>query len=187
MANFQAGANGTLGVQWQVSTDGGATWSNVAGGTMDTYSFATAASDNAHYYRALYTGQCGSIPTPPALLQVNSPAMITSNPTNAYVCASPIVTFAVGASGGSLTYQWQVSDGLFFSNLTEGPPYSGVNSPTLTLTNATVAMDGFVYRCVVDNTCSAPATSAGAVLNVDPNLPTVFPPAPATVVQTTCQ
>jgi hypothetical protein len=188
MTSFTASATGATGVQWQVSTDGGATWAAVVGpATMDTYAFTATAADNAHFFRALYTGPCGTLPTLPALLQVNASPMITSNPANAYICASPVVSFSVGATGGSLTYQWQVSTGLYFSNLVDAPPYTGTNSPTLTLTNATVALDGSVYRCVVDNGCGVPANSTGAILTVDPTLPIVFPPTAATVTQSTCQ
>src|SRR5206468_1326484 len=47
-------------VQWQVSTDGGATFADIAGATSTTLSFATVAGDNGHQYRAVFTDACGS-------------------------------------------------------------------------------------------------------------------------------
>jgi hypothetical protein len=42
-------------VQWQVSTDQGATWGDVAGATEPNYSFTAASGDNFNLYRAVFT------------------------------------------------------------------------------------------------------------------------------------
>src|SRR5207248_1623709 len=53
--------NGAIpAVQWQRSTDGGSTWSNVAGATATTLSFATTAIMNSDEYRAALTTSAGT-------------------------------------------------------------------------------------------------------------------------------
>ena len=59
-------------VQWQVSTDGGATFLNVANATSSTYTFTTTGSDNAKQYRALFSNACGSVASAAATLTVNA-------------------------------------------------------------------------------------------------------------------
>jgi hypothetical protein len=68
---FTAAANGnpTPTVQWQVSTDGGVTFTNISGATSTSYTIAsTTASQNGYRYRAVFTNSLGSATTTAALL-----------------------------------------------------------------------------------------------------------------------
>jgi hypothetical protein len=58
-ASFTAAASGepTPTVQWQVSTDGGHAWGNLAGATSATYDFPTIEAENGYQYRALFTNE----------------------------------------------------------------------------------------------------------------------------------
>jgi hypothetical protein len=47
-------------VQWQISTDGGATWNNIPGATSTTLSFTVQLSDNGNQYHAVFTNGCGT-------------------------------------------------------------------------------------------------------------------------------
>ena len=63
-ATFSAAATGSPAptVQWQVSTDGGATWNDIAGATSPTLTFTAEAGDNGKQFRALLQQrlrQCG--------------------------------------------------------------------------------------------------------------------------------
>jgi len=61
-AVFEAAASGFPAptVQWEVSTDGGGTWSAVAGATADRLTIAsTQASENGDEYRAVFTNAAG--------------------------------------------------------------------------------------------------------------------------------
>lgn len=60
-ASFTASATGspTITVQWQVSTDGGQTFTNVAGATSDTLTFYVYSSENGYKYRAVFTNSAG--------------------------------------------------------------------------------------------------------------------------------
>ncbi len=56
-ATFTAAATGspTPTVQWQVSTDNGATFTNISGATETTLSLTAAMTDNGKQYRAVFT------------------------------------------------------------------------------------------------------------------------------------
>src|SRR5262249_25644500 len=59
-----ASGNPTPSVQWQVSTNGGATWSNIGGATSATFTLSsTTASENGYEYRAVFTNSLGSATT----------------------------------------------------------------------------------------------------------------------------
>ncbi len=47
-------------MQWQLSTDGGATWDDIPGATETTYSLVASAEDVGHRYRAVFTNTCGT-------------------------------------------------------------------------------------------------------------------------------
>jgi hypothetical protein len=57
-ASFSAAATTTFGapaIQWQKSTDGGATWANVGGAVSSPYQFVPASGDTGSRYRAVFT------------------------------------------------------------------------------------------------------------------------------------
>jgi hypothetical protein len=72
-ATFTAAATGspTPTVQWQMSTAGSGTFSNVSGATSTTLSFTTALSQNGNQYLAVFTNSAGTALTTAATLTVN--------------------------------------------------------------------------------------------------------------------
>jgi hypothetical protein len=63
--------NPTPTVQWQVSTDGGSTFTNIAGATGTTLTLSgTTGSQNGYRYRAVFTNSVGTAATTAALLTV---------------------------------------------------------------------------------------------------------------------
>ncbi len=75
IASFTVAANGspTPTVQWQVSTNNGSTWSNIAGETKATYSFTTALGNSGNQYRAVFTNQAGTVTSKAAKLTMRRP------------------------------------------------------------------------------------------------------------------
>ena len=59
-------------MQWQVSTDGGNTFSNVAGATSNTLTIDATANENGNRYRAVFTNSAGSATTASATLTVST-------------------------------------------------------------------------------------------------------------------
>jgi hypothetical protein len=88
-ASFTAAATnpancGALSVRWQVSSDGGATWSNDtadAGNTIGTLSInPTSTSQSGNEYRAVFSNEHGSTNSDPAPLTVNAPPPTATQP-----------------------------------------------------------------------------------------------------------
>ncbi|MBX7181104.1 MAG: hypothetical protein K1X82_03240 [Bacteroidia bacterium] len=104
---------GPLSYQWQVSTNGGGSYSNISNG--GNYSNATTASLtvsgittalNSYKYRCVVTGGCSPTATSnAATLTVTAIPTITSV-TNGQVCFSGTVSLAAVASNGSATINW---------------------------------------------------------------------------------
>jgi hypothetical protein len=71
-ATFTAAARGTPTptVQWQVSTNGGTSWSDISGATNTTHSFTAASGDDGKQYRAVFTTTAGSATSSSAVLSV---------------------------------------------------------------------------------------------------------------------
>ncbi len=62
--------------QWQLSTDGGTTWSNITGATSSSYTTpTTTASENGNQYQAIVSNDAGpAVTTNPATLTVLAPS-----------------------------------------------------------------------------------------------------------------
>ncbi len=72
-ATFTANASGapSPSVQWQVSSDSGATFTNIAGATATSYTTSlTTATDDGRRYRAVFTNSAGNVTSIPATLSV---------------------------------------------------------------------------------------------------------------------
>jgi uncharacterized repeat protein (TIGR01451 family) len=165
-ATFTAGAIGTPAptVRWQVSTNGGATFTDIPGATSATYSHTAVASENGNLYRAVFTNACSTATTNGAILNVTKAPAITAPPLSKTVCAGTPVTFSVTATGGALTYQWRRN----------GVPLTGATGPSLTIARV-AATDSGTWDVVVSGACSPSITSTGATLTVLPQPTAAIP------------
>jgi len=171
---FSVTASGTsLSYQWEVHN--GSSWSNVTntgiytGATTATLTLTGASSAvNSYQYRCVVTGSVSPTATSnAATLTVNTAPAISTHPFNNTICSGGNTTFSVGATGSSLTYQWQVHNGSSWSNVTNTGIYTGATTATLTLTGATTSVNTYQYRCVVSGTCTPSATSNAATLTIN--------------------
>lgn len=66
--------------------------------------------------------------------------------------ASPCPSSAYGITTNlrGTTYQWQLSTGSAFVNITDNANYTGTNNMNLTISNSPTAWYGYQYRCIVD-------------------------------------
>ncbi len=165
-ATFAVVINGspTPTVQWQVSTDGGSTWTNLSGAVSTTLTVSSVQiSQNGYEYHAVLTNSLGTVTSPAASLTVQVAPIVKINPSNQTVTAYQTATFTAAASGNPApSVQWQVSTdgGGSFSNI------SGATSTTLTLTGVTPAMSGYKYQAVFSNSAGS-AVSSPVTLTVD--------------------
>ncbi len=162
-ASFSVVASGTVTYQWQVSTNGGTTYTNVAGATSPTLNLnSVTAGMNGNLYQVIVSATCGSATSSAALLTVNSGPAITAQPQNATACTGSNATFSVTATGGGLTYQWEVST----NGGTTWTPIGGATSSSYTANAVTTGMNGNQYHVIITGACPSPVTSNAATLTV---------------------
>jgi hypothetical protein len=105
-AVFATTAVGTnLVYQWQVSQDGGTTFTNIsATATNASYTnMAPTLADNGNQYQVVVSGEGGSATsTPPAVLTVNAPATASAG-ANQTICAGSSTAGLGGNVGGGAT------------------------------------------------------------------------------------
>ncbi|MGB4973224.1 MAG: T9SS type A sorting domain-containing protein, partial [Cyclobacteriaceae bacterium] len=162
-------STGTGGFQWQMDNGSGYVNYGLFSGTGTLNVIGAPASMNGYKFRCI-VGLCTpSVISGEATLTVTG-AIITSQPTYAPVCESGNASFTVVASGSGLSYQWQKNN----VNLSNGGIFSGVTTPTLTLTGVTVADNATHYRCIVTGIDICPTSTIQAILYVylSPNITT---------------
>ncbi len=101
---------------------------------------------------------------------------ITQQPASPnYACEGGTASFTTAASGTTnITYQWQKFDGSVFVDLVNSTTFSGVTTPTLTISNVSSSESGD-YQCVISGDFAADViTSVGnLVFNSLPTPPDV--------------
>jgi hypothetical protein len=190
-ASFSAYASGNPPAtqQWQQSTDGGSTWSNIPGATNSTYSITNAPlSDNGLEFRAVFANNLGSVTTTAATLTVNPPILaVTSQPSNETAVETTTVNFLAGVRAGPppfVLWQQSTDGGSTWSDIGVPAVDQGCSDtladPTLytcayTIANVPLSDSGFEFRAVFTNVVGTVTTNA-ATLTVTP------PPPPTTSV-----
>ncbi|HKB04920.1 MAG TPA: cadherin-like domain-containing protein, partial [Gemmataceae bacterium] len=161
---FTAAADGSPPptVRWQVSTDGGATFTDVPGATAAALTFRVDPAQNGHLFRAVFTNIAGSATTAAAPLTVTPGLTIVTDPVSQTAVVGTTVTFAAAATGTTRPrVRWQVSTdaGATFANI---PGAIGLRLRV----RAMARVDDNLYRAVFTNAAGSAATTA-AGLNVD--------------------
>lgn len=175
--NFSVVVSGTPTptVRWQLSTDG-STWNDIPEGspysdtTRDKLNISGATlAMNGYRYRAVATNSAGTVTSNTATLTVNGIApSITTQPSGKTVTSGGNASFTAGVGGTPApTLKWQVStDGSTWSDVANAGVYSGATTNTLSITGATLAMNGYRFRAIATNSAGV-ATSTEAALGVN--------------------
>ena len=165
-ATFTAAASGypTPTVQWQVSTDGGKAFSDLAGATLAPLSFPATAAQNGYEYRAVFSNSVGTATTVPP------PRRWTSRPRSPAAPATrrstpgrrPASRRRRARHPTPTAVQWQVSTdgGKAFSDR------AGATGNNLSFT-ATAAQNGDEYQAVFNNAAGLQRHHRAATLTVD--------------------
>ena len=181
-ALFTGAFSGTnLLYQWQVSSNNGASFSDIPNSNNDTLFLQNVAAGlNNNLYRVrINSNDCpGEQISTAVRLLISTNALITRQPEATNACAGNAVLLSVGASGTGLQYQWEQStdNGNSFSII------SGATNDTLNLSNVSVSQNGHQYRVLITSACSSTGIASNAViLNTFP--PLVFNQQPESVVR----
>jgi hypothetical protein len=115
-ATFTVAATGTVQTyQWQVSTNGGGTWTNIAGATSATLSLTNMQpvvppAPNRRYRCLLGSVGCGSSASSEATLIVNPlPTVSLSASGQLQLRPGMLTTITVSSSPAGASYQWFVN------------------------------------------------------------------------------
>ena len=153
------------GYQWQLSTDHGNTFRDIAGAVQQALQLTgVTIAQNGYLYRCIISSACaGTITSDAAALTVHpSSVSITSQPTDQQICYGSPATLSVVASGASVNYQWQKS-------------YDGVNYFTIDNSDSAVLEIPWIseganlynrFRCIILSQCSALRSNDAAVYYV---------------------
>ena len=170
---FTALADGAnLTYQWQAFTGGA--WNDLANSgiymgvnTPTLMVFGPSRTMDGTRYRVVIGGDCSAdLISDEAVLTVYTAPELSDHPDEFRGCPGGSATFSVIAAGTNLVYQWQVNSGSGFVDVTDNATYSGTATPTLTVNNLDLTMNGYLIRVVVSGTCLPPVTSSFAPLRV---------------------
>jgi len=100
------------------------------------------------------------------------PMLVTSQPATAYCLPGGNATFTAASTSTLPLYQWQYDSSGIFVNLINNATYSGVKTATLTITNAGIALNNELYRCVMSSGyCQVITNTASLIISNNIVLP----------------
>jgi alpha-tubulin suppressor-like RCC1 family protein len=170
-ASFESTASGTPTptVQWEVSSNGGSSFSAIEGATAPLYTIASAkTSDSGHLFRAVFKNSVGEVTSKAVTLSVQKAPAVTLQPVPKTAEEGHPVSFESTASGfPAPTVQWQseASGSTTWKNVT------GATSTVLTISSPKSTENQTKFRAVFKNVAGE-AISEGATLTVA-NLPKI--------------
>ena len=168
---YIATVTGATSQKWQLSTNGGATFSDIPGETANSLVVnAVTLLMDGYKYQLVATNACGNQTSNVVNLAVVAATTISTQPSDAGICNNGDTAFTVVASGSGLTYSWEISTdgGTTYNPLVIAAPYSVANTATtskLSLTAAPNTLDGNMYRCQVTSATCGSTLSNAATLN----------------------
>ncbi|MBL9187796.1 MAG: immunoglobulin domain-containing protein [Opitutaceae bacterium] len=147
-------ATGAPPLSYQWRKDGVA----LPGATQNTLMLSNLQASGAGSYTVVVSNSAGSVTSDPALVTLNAPAtglpVVAAQPQSQHVAPGSVVTLAVGATGGGLSYQWK----------RDGSEIGGATAASLVLADVTRASAGF-YAATITNAMGR-ADSAVATVTV---------------------
>ncbi|HOT15014.1 MAG TPA: hypothetical protein PK252_09665, partial [Bacteroidales bacterium] len=167
---FNVSVTGATSQKWQLSTNGGATFSDIPGETGNSLTVnAVTLLMDGYKYQLVATNACGNQTSNVVNLAVVAATTISVQPSDAGICNNGDTAFTVVASGTGLTYSWEISTdgGTTYNPLVIAAPYSVTNTTTsskLSLTGAQNTLDGNKYRCRVNSATCGNTLSNAATL-----------------------
>ncbi len=162
---FEATASGVPAptVQWELSTNGGGTWSAVAGATANQLTIADPkTSESGDELRAAFNNVAGQATSKAVTLTVRKAPVVTKQPLNVTVEEGQNAVFEAAAAGfPTPNVQWEFSTngGGAWSNV------AGATADQLTVVNTKTSDSGREYRAAFKNVAGQ-ATSEAATLTV---------------------
>jgi len=157
-ATFSVGMSaGTTGVTYQWQKNG----TNISGATNATYTIPAVIATDAANYTVVLSSTCSAatpVTSAVAVLTINTPASITTQPTAQTACNGSPATFTVVAAGTGITYQW----------LKNGTAITGATNATYTIPTVAPTDAGNYSVTVIGAAPCGNITSNAVALTVNP-------------------
>lgn len=155
-AQFTVAVSGapTPTLQWQLSTDSGANWSNITGETGTVFNVTGAAlANNGRQFRAVASNRVSTLNSNAAVLTVTavSPVTITTPPSLPTGTVNLPYTVTLAASGGTPPYTW--SAGSTF------PSFLSLNASTGEISGTPTAVASYVFAIEVRDSANPPQSN----------------------------
>ncbi len=167
-----SGGNSAYIYQWQSSTDGGSTWSNISGANNDVYA-PGILTDTIQYRRVVNSTPCSDTSN---IITINVAGALTnfniaaSQITCAGFAPAPVIGESPNGGGGNYTYQWQnSSDNINWLNI-GGATAADYQPPVLSVAT-------YYRRIVSTPQCSAASNAVTITVNPTP-AGSINPPVP---------
>lgn len=98
--------------------------------------------------------------------------VVSSQPQPVSLCNNGNANFSATVTNVN-NYQWQVNDGTGWTDIINSATYSGTNTNSLAITNATTAFHQYQFRCKLINGCATIYTVAATLSVTTPVTPSV--------------
>ncbi|HET9529778.1 MAG TPA: S-layer homology domain-containing protein, partial [Blastocatellia bacterium] len=130
IASFSAAADAmpAAGLQWQVSTDSGASFNDIAGAITSPLSFIASGEQEGNRYRAVFTNICGTATSSEATLTVNLFTLSRAHRSFAGAGGADSIDVAVAAGCG-----WTAASDQNWITITGGSPGNGNGTVSYTI------------------------------------------------------
>ena len=179
MVNFDVTALGSdLSYQWFVNDNSGPGFVPVVGaGTYfgensSTLQIFSAGRDmNSYKYHVVVSGCLPDVTSGDALLTVNTAPELTLHPSDSTICLGSNATMSADANGTTITWQWLVNKGVggFVPVVDDGIHFTGSTTKILTITNALIGYNNWVFRAKATGICGVPTlTNFGRLSVINP-------------------
>lgn len=148
-----------------ILTDGPTgTGSFIFGASTATLQISGTSGADGGIYSVTVSNSCGSDTSAGALLSVQPPIQISTQPSNREVCTGSAAALSVAASGpGTITYQWYRNDAVI----------DGETAPILNIA-ATTAADAGTYYVRLTNACGTVQSNSATISLLES--PTILAP-----------
>jgi hypothetical protein len=142
--------------KWQVSVNGGSSYTDVPNAAPYTASTITltitgiSTTLNGNMYRLVATDANGTTTSSGATVTVHASPSVSSATHATSICEGATGAGLAVDNDATLSYQWQVStnNGASWSNINPADGYTGSTTNDLTYPAATLAMNGYLFRYV---------------------------------------